>query len=148
MNVRNILLPVGVLLAGFAAGGGAAIVAARVAGPPKPSAAPVAEDERTGFVPVTRIIAPLVMSDGRLSGYVAFDIQLQVPADKVEFVTVRVPLLLDAINMRTYRTPMAAGPDGMLPDVATFRDIVNAVLPGAIGPHLVRKVAVTQALPA
>jgi hypothetical protein len=56
--------------------------------------------------------------------------------------------LLHAINMRTYRTPMAAGPDGMLPDISVFRKIVMDAAPEAFGPKVVRLVAVTQAVPA
>ena len=148
MGILKILMPVGVLLAGLGAGGGAAVVAMQIAGPAKPAAAHAAKEEKTEFVPVPHIIAPLVFRDGRLSSYVAFDVQLEVPADKVEFTTARLPLLLDAITMRTYRTPMAAGPDGMLPDVATFRDLVKTAAAQSLGPGLVRKVAVVKAVAA
>jgi len=148
MGIMKILMPVGVLVAGLGAGAGAAVVAVQVAGPAKPRAAHAAKEEKTEFVPVPHIIAPLVFADGRLSSYVAFDVQLEVPVDKVEFATARLPLLLDAITMRTYRTPMAAGPDGMLPDVATFRELVKTAAAQSLGPDLVRKVAVTKAVAA
>lgn len=148
MGMLKILMPAGVLIAGLGAGAGAAVVAVQVAGPAKPAAAHAAKEEKTEFVPVPHVIAPLVFADGRLSGYVAFDVQLEVAADKVESTTARLPLLLDAITMRTYRTPMAAGPDGMLPDVATFRDVVKTAAAQSLGPDLVRKVAVTKAVAA
>jgi hypothetical protein len=76
------------------------------------------------------------------------DVQLEVDEAKAEFVGQRMPLLLHAINMRTYRTPMAAGPDGMLPDLEGFRKLVDAASNEAFGPKIVRKIAVTGANPA
>ena len=116
---------------------------------PAPAAAAQVEDEvEPSFVDAGKILAPLVFADGRLSGYVQFQVQLEVPADKAEFVSARLPLLLHAVNMRTYRTPMAAGPDGLIPDLETFRKVVMAAAPEAFGPGVLRKVAVTQANPA
>ena len=60
----------------------------------------------------------------------------------------RLPLLLHAINMRTFKTPMAAGKDGLLPSLEQFRKIVEAAAPEAFGAGVVRKVAITQATPA
>lgn len=146
--MKKILLPLGVLLAGAGVGSGAAFGTTMFVGQAPKEAGHAAEPEETGFVPASKVIAPLVLRDGRLAGYVAFDIELEVPADQVETVTARLPLLLHAINMRTYRTPMAAGPDGMLPDLGTFRALVLQAAPEAFGPGLVRKVAITQAVPA
>ncbi len=71
-----------------------------------------------------------------------------MPTDKADYVTARLPLLLHAINMRTFRTPMASGPDGLLPDLETFRRVVMASAPEAFGPGVLRKVAVTKVNPA
>lgn len=146
--MKKILLPLAVLLAGAGVGGGAAFGTTKLVVPPANPAGQAPEEEPTAFVPVTKIIAPLVLSDGRLAGYVAFDVQLAVPVDQVETVTAKLPLLLHAINMRTYRTPMAAGPDGMLPNLAAFRKLVLEAAPEAFGSPVVRKVAITQAVPA
>lgn len=146
--MKKLFLPLLVLIAGAATGGAAAYGAGQVMGPPSPPGAAARDDsEETSFVPVTKITAPLVMADGRLSGYVSFDVELKVPIDKADFVRERLPLLLHAINMRTYRTPMAAGPDGMLPEIGVFRKIVMDAAPEAFGPGVVRMAAVTHAVP-
>ena len=145
---KLLLLPV-LLLAGLGVGGGAAYGTITLMGPPKPAAAHAeAEAAEPSFVDAGKVLAPLVTADGRLSGYVQFQVQLEVPEDKAADVTARLPLLLHAINMRTYRTPMAAGPDGLLPDLGTFRKVVMEAAPEAFGAGVLKKVAVTQASPA
>jgi len=138
-----------VLLAGLGLGGGAAFATMLVLGPTHGTeGATVSEDAKVSFVPTGKVLAPLVFADGHLAGYVQFDIELEVPQDKAQFVTDRLPLLLHAINMRTYRTPMAAAPDGMLPDIEVFRKVVLQAAQEAFGAPIVRKVAVTAASPA
>jgi hypothetical protein len=134
-----------VLLAGLGLGGGAAMATAMLLGP---RGAPTQAEAAPNFVDGGKVLAPLVFADGRLSGYVQFHIQLQVPEDKTDYVTARLPLLMHAINMRTFRTPMAAGPDGLLPNIEMFRKVVLDSAPEAFGRGVVRKVAVTQATPA
>ncbi|SEI79375.1 hypothetical protein SAMN05428950_101242 [Sphingomonas sp. OV641] len=147
--MKKILLPLAVLIAGAGVGGAAAYGTTLITGgSPVEQGVSVEERGDTAFVPATEVVAPLVTVDGRLAGYVQFEIQLEVAAGKVEFVTARLPLLLHAINMRTYKTPMAAGPDGMLPDLATFRAIVMAAAPEAFGKNVVKAAALTQAVPA
>jgi hypothetical protein len=146
--MKKILFLAGTILAGLGLGGGAAYATVTLLGPTKPGAAAHAEDAEPSFVDAGKVLAPLVFPDGRLSGYVQFQVQLEVPEDKAAFVTARLPLLLHAINMRTYRTAMAAGPDGLIPDLETFRKVVLAAAPEAFGPGVLRKVAVTQANPA
>jgi hypothetical protein len=147
--MKKILVPLGVLILGTGVGGGAAFGTSMIVGGKEHGAASAAAaPEATSFVPADKVIAPLVMADGRLAGYVSFEVQLQVPTDKVEEVTAKLPLLLHAINMRTYHTPMAAGPDGMLPDIGVFRKVVEDAGSEAFGPGVLRKAAVTQAEPA
>ena len=147
--MKKILFLLIVLLAGLGLGGGAAFATMLVLGPNHAQKdAPEASDTKTSFVPTGKVLAPLVFPDGHLAGYVQFEIQLEVAQDKSEFVTDRMPMLLHAINMRTYRTPMAAGPDGMLPDLETFRRVVLQASQEAFGAPIVRKVAVTAASPA
>ncbi|WP_213981698.1 hypothetical protein [Sphingomonas sp. dw_22] len=145
--MKKILFLLIVLLAGLGLGGGAAFATMLVLGPGHGETASD-EDTRSAFVPTDKILAPLVFADGHLAGYVQFDVQLEVPEDKAEFVKDRLPLLLHAINMRTYRTPMAAGPDGILPDLEIFRKVVLQSSQEAFGAPIVRKVAITAASPA
>lgn len=143
--MKKMLFLIAVLLAGLGLGGGAAMATAMLLGP---KGAAAHADAAPTFVDGGKVLAPLVFADGRLSGYVQFQIQLQVPEDKTGFVTARLPLLMHAINMRTFRTPMAAGPDGLLPNIDVFRKVVLDSAPEAFGHGVVRKVAVTQATPA
>ncbi|NYT42091.1 hypothetical protein HZY97_15075 [Sphingomonas sp. R-74633] len=148
--MKKILFSVIVLLAGLGLGGGAALATLVILGP-RPAHAEAkaeAEDKTLVFVPVDKLLAPLVTADGRLTGYVQFQFNLEVAEDKSGEVTKRLPLLLHAINMRTFKTPMAAGPDGMLPGLDQFRKVVESAAPEAFGPGVVRKVAITQATPA
>jgi hypothetical protein len=141
---RIITLPA-VLLLGLGVGGGSAYATARLLGGPEIEARAEAAD--SAFVPTGPVLAPLVLADGRLSGYVTFEVQLEVPPDQVEFVTARMPLLLHAINIRTFRSPLASGPDGMLPDVEQFRKVVMTASPEAFGAGVVRQAAITHATP-
>lgn len=132
-----------ILLAlGCAVGGGSAYATGLFLGPVE------RQEADSAFVPTGPLLAPLVLDDGRLTGYVSFEMQLEVPADQVDFVTARMPLLLHAINLRTFRSPLASGPDGMLPDVAQFREVVMAAAEEAFGSAVVRHAAITQATPA
>jgi hypothetical protein len=75
-------------------------------------------------------------------------VQLETVDADVAFVTARLPVLMNAINMRTFRVPMASGPDGMLPNLTTFQKIVMESSNEAFGPRIVRRVVITQAAPA
>lgn len=148
--MKKMLFLIVVVLAGLGLGGGAALATLVVLGPrPAQAAKAPAEEVETVFVPVDKLLAPLVSAeDGRLTGYVQFQFNLEVPKDKSSDVTKRLPLLLHAINMRTFKTPLAAGKDGLLPSLDQFRKVVEAAAPEAFGAGVVRKVAITQATPA
>lgn len=141
-----VLVPI-LLLAGVGVGGGAAF-GVRAFLPPASAKASPAPAVETTFTPTGKILAPLVFADGRLSGYVQFDVQLETSTADAAFVTPRLPLLLNAINMRTFRVPMASGPDGMLPNLDVFRKLVLDSSNEAFGPHVVRRAVITQATPA
>jgi len=141
--MRKALFLIALLIAGLGVGGGAGYAAILLL-KPKPAASAEAAPV---FVPTGKILAPLVGADGRLTGYTSFEVAIEVPADKADFVAPRLPMLLHAINMRSYRTPMAAGPDGMLPNIDVFRRLVLSAAPEAFGAGVVRRVAITQAMP-
>lgn len=145
--MRKLVTMILVALLGLAVGGAAAWATALLAGP-RPAAAHAAPARPPVFVPAGKILAPLVFGDGRLSGYVSFEFQLEVQDDRVAFVTARLPFLLHAINMRTYRAPMASGPDGMLPNLEVFRKVVEDASTEAFGAGIVRRAAITAAVPA
>jgi hypothetical protein len=60
----------------------------------------------------------------------------------------RLPLLLDAVNIRTCRTPMASGLDGLVPGVDTFRHVLVDAAIQTFGKGTIRRVVVAQATPA
>ncbi len=146
--MKKLLFTLVIIAAGLGLGGAAAFGTLLLLGPRPAGALAKAPEEDPAFVAVDKILAPLVFADGRLAGYTQFQIQLEVPKDQLAFVNARLPLLLHAINMRTFRTPLAAGPDGQLPNVEEFRKLVMSVAPEAFGAGMVRKVAITQAVPA
>lgn len=137
--------PLGAVLALIlgAAVGGASAYAVALIHPPS-GHMPV---KRTEFVQTGAIMAPLVFPDGRLSGYVSFEVQLEVPEGEGEGVKARLPLLLNAVNMRTYRTPLASGRDGLIPALDPFRKVVIDAAREIYGADLVLHVVVTQASP-
>lgn len=102
---------------------------------------------RTEFVQTGTMMAPLVFPDGRLSGYSSFDVQLEVPQGEGERVKAKLPLLLNAVNMRTYRAPLASGRDGLIPALDPFRKVVIDAAREIYGPDMVRRAVVTQASP-
>lgn len=143
-----LLIPL-LLVAGLGVGGGAAFGLQQLLPAPAAAAEPAARPKvETAFVPTGKILAPLVSADGRLAGYVSFEVQLETAESEVDFVTARLPLLMDAINMRTYRTPMTSGPGGMLPDLAVFRKVVMASATEAFGAKIVERAVIMQATPA
>ncbi|MET3722418.1 hypothetical protein [Sphingomonas trueperi] len=148
--MKKLLFLIVALIAGLAAGGGTAYAMVKMLGigVAKQEAKAEEKEEPGKFVPTGKVLVPLVFPDGHLAGYASMEVQLEVDEAKADFVAQRMPLLLHAINMRTYRTPMAAGPDGMLPNLEGFRKLVDSSATEAFGPKVVRKIAVTNANPA
>ncbi len=100
------------------------------------------------LVPTGTILAPLVFPDGRLAGYVNFEAQVEIQSDHFDDVRQHMPLLLDAVNMRTYRAPLASGRDGLIPGVDAFRKVLFDAAVATFGKKVVRRAVVTQAMPA
>jgi hypothetical protein len=106
-----------------------------------------ATENQTEFVKTDVMMAPLVFPDGRLSGYVSFEVQLEVPRGEEATIKAKLPLLMNAVNMRTYRAPLASGKDGLIPDLEAFRKIVMDAAGETYGAGFVRRAVVTQASP-
>ncbi|MBR0550955.1 hypothetical protein [Stakelama marina] len=149
-SVKKLLVPLALLAGGIGVGGGAAYATTILLGPPPAAGAAGHEDaEPTTFVDVDNVLAPLVLPDGeRLAGYVSFQLALEVPADRADDISARLPLLRHEINMRTYRQPMASGPDGTLPTLEVFRNVVRQAADAAFGKGAVSAIAIAQATPA
>lgn len=148
-SIKTMIMPIVLLAGGVGIGGGAAYATTMLLGPGDPAGVGSAEEEPTTLVEVDDVMAPLVLPDGqRLAGYVSFQIALQVPEDKADDVTAHLPLLRHEINMRTFRKPMASGPDGTLPTLEVFRQIVQEAADVAYDPGTVSAVAIASARPA
>lgn len=138
--MKRIILVTATILLGMGIGGGAAYGTGKLlAGKPlfKPLEHPV-------FVPTGQIVAPLVAQDGHLLGYMSFEAQLEVPSSKVDHVRANLPLLLDAATLRTFKAPIAGGPDGLVPKIAIVRTVVTDAARETFG-RAVTRVAITQA---
>lgn len=144
--MKKLLILLVLLILGLGVGSGAAYGIAQLLGPP-PEHLAQAEKAETVFVSAGTILAPIVTADGGLSGYANFDVQLEVTAEKEAEVTEQLPLLLHAVNLRTWTTPMAAGPDHILPDLRVFARIVEAAAAESLGKGAVQRVIVTGAKP-
>jgi hypothetical protein len=147
---RIVLLPL-LLTAGLVTGGGAAFAVRLAFGPVAPAAAATVSaeaDSDTAFVPAGAVLVPMVAADGGLAGYARIDVQLEVAADAAADVAARLPLLLNAVNLRTYKVPLAAGPGGQLPDLPAFRALVGDAAAEAYGKGIVKRVAITATHPA
>ncbi|USI71995.1 hypothetical protein [Sphingomonas morindae] len=139
--VKLLMLIPAMLIAGMLLGGGSAYtLAALLQGRPV-----LRLDSPNVFVATGTINAPLVSRDGQLLGYVAFDAQLEIPGIEEKRVRANLPLLLDAVNLRTFKAPIAGGRDGLLPDLAVFRAVVRDASRQVYGPSLVSRVVITQA---
>lgn len=145
--MKRALTLLGIVAGGILTGGGAAVTVAQL----RPAGQAAVAPEEQGplqFVDAGAVLVPLVFEDGQLAGYVSMEVQLQVDAGDAEAVTARLPLLLHAINLQTYRTPLAAGPDGQLPNLEAFRRVVAIAATEAFGQSKVRRVAITGTRPA
>ncbi|URD61916.1 hypothetical protein M8312_05250 [Sphingomonas sp. KRR8] len=137
------------VVSGGCAAGAASAFAVTLLHPQAPTAAsdrPGSPDlkETPEFVPVD-VLLPLVFSDGQLAGYASLKLQLRVAPGTGEAVKERLPLLLNAVNLQTYRTPLASGADGRLPDLSNFRLLVQRCADQALGRGTIIQVAITEA---
>lgn len=148
-SAKKLFMPLALLAGGVAVGGGAAYGTSLMLGMPPGQGKGGDEREPTTFVDVDNLLAPLVLPDGqRLAGYVSFNVALEVPVDRAEDISARLPILRHEINMRTYREPMASGPDGTLPKLEVFRDVLRASADATFGKGAVEAIAIAQATPA
>lgn len=137
-----------VLILGLGAGGGAAWGVGQWLGPPpeKPAHA-VEEKVETAFIKAGPVVAPIVTEDEQLSGYASFELELEVPAEEADALTARLPLLLHAINLRSFRTPMAAGKQKILPDLDRFSALVMDAATESWGKGKLTRAVITRAQP-
>ena len=148
-SIKKMIMPIVLLAGGVGIGSGAAYGTTMLLGPAEPGGESSEEAVPTTLVEVNDVMAPLVLPDGqRLAGYVSFEVALEVPEDKAEDVTAHLALLRHEINMRTYRKPMASGPDGTLPTLEIFREIVQEAADAAFEKGTVSAVAIASARPA
>lgn len=104
--------------------------------------------EETSFVSAGTIPIPLVLSDGRLGGYVDVTSQVEVSRAAEPDVRKRMPLMLDAVNMRAFQTPLARIPDGQIPRLDALRRMMQQAAVATFGRAAVRRVVIVRVSPA
>jgi len=137
-----ILIPLGLATG---AGGGAAMGFLKPGGPPAAEALTKLDGR---FVTLGALLIPVLLPDGQLTAYVTIEVQLEVDVADEEGATERVPLIIHAVNLRTFQTPLAAGPDGRLPDAGKVRALVAEEAAQVLGKGRVKSVALTRLAPA
>lgn len=138
---KLLMIPLG-LAAGAGGGAGVAfLMPAKIIERP-----PVAVGD-SQFVTLGAMLVPMTLADGQFTGYFSAEPQLEVGIEDAEGVTARVPLVIHAVNVRAFRTPLASGPDGRLPDAAKLRAIVAEEAGKVLGKGVVRSVALTRMTP-
>ncbi|WP_426265877.1 hypothetical protein [Sphingomonas sp. LHG3443-2] len=145
-GAKNLII---MIVAGLIAGsGGGAAVAFLVPaqGGEKPREEVTPGDST--FESLGPLLVPLIFADGKFTGYVRMEAQLEVGSEDAEGVKARLPLVIHAVNVRAYNKPLAGGPDGRLPDAAAFRTIVAEEAGKVLGKGVVRSVALTSIAPA
>jgi hypothetical protein len=103
--------------------------------------------EPTAFLEMPRMLGPIVDQEGRLMGYNQFIVHVEIQTKSDEDLKQWVPLLQDAINMRTFRTPMAVGTDGQRPNLDMLRQMVRAAAEEVLGKKEVRRILITESQP-
>lgn len=144
--MKLIVIPVAALIAGLVLGAGGMFFYERQFGgaPAQAKAAPSASREDSELLPAFKVRAPIVASDGTLSTYVVFTVQLAVAKTAAETAPEQLPMILNEINMRTYEAPLAQGADGRMPSVKLFREIVSAAAKPILGQGVLTNVMVTD----
>lgn len=140
---RRLLLILAGLLAGSGGAAGAyAAMGARVevVTPPKPA--------EIMYVDVGRMMVPLVDPNGDLVGYVAIEARMELLAENQAEVRDRLPVLQHEINMRSWKTGLAAGPDHMLLGTDNAMRLYKEAAAKAFGKHVVRRILLTSVTPA
>jgi len=107
-----------------------------------------ANQQETTFVPAGTIPIPLVLADGRLAGYVDVSSQVEVTRAAETDVRKRMPLLLDAVNMRAFQTPLARIPEGQIPRIDAVRRMMQQAAVGVFGRTAIRRVVIIRVSPA
>jgi hypothetical protein len=149
--MKKILTLLILLLLGIGIGGGAAYGVGMVMGPPPVEDTHAkeakAEHVETAFIPTGALTLPIVTNEGDLTGYGVFELQLEVTEEGEAEVASQMPLVLNAINMRTYRTPMTAGKQKVLPDLDVLSRIAMEASTQSLGKGKVIRAVVTSAKP-
>lgn len=145
--LKKIITLLLILLLGLGAGAGAAFGVSQLLGPPPTPDPHAAKKIETAFVPTGPLVLPIVTTDANLSGYGAFEMQIEVALDDEADVGANMPMVLHAINMRAWATPMAAGRQKILPDLDVLTRLALDAAQKALGKGKVLRVVVTSARP-
>ncbi len=146
--MKHLVIIIFALLLGVGSGGSAMyFLGPTVDRAAQPASAAPALREGSVILRPFKVRTPIVYSDGNLSTYVKFSVQLLVTKDFADKANEMQPMVINEINMRTFRTPLAMGPDGQIPNLQVFRDIALASARKVLGRSNVNKVLITDVEP-
>jgi hypothetical protein len=146
--MKQILIAILCLLAGLGIGGGGTYAyAINVGLGGKPATErPDPAGENKMLAPF-KIRAPITYEDGTLATYAVFKVQLVVKAESAEKAETDEALVINAINMRTFKTPLVKTEDGQIPDVEAFRKVIADAGTEALGKGVVANILITDIQP-
>lgn len=142
------MLPVVLLLAGLAIGGGGAAGYFLFMHKPANAAAPAPEKEATAkkrdkdYVKIERMMVPLIDPEGRLVRYASLDIHLQVDADKRAEADMNVALARAAITRRMSQESVVSLKDSGVVDYDRADAILTEAVNAGYGKPMVDKVLI------
>ena len=143
--IKRIGIMAGLLVLGVLVGAGSAFAVVRLF--PEQFKIGSARHGPTEFVTVDPLLVPLVFRDGKLAGYITIQCDLEVAKGKGEEAKSRMVLFMNADDMRTFAKPLAAGPDGQLPDLKSLQKLLQEAADVAYGKGYVRRAMVSRANP-
>jgi hypothetical protein len=146
--MRQILIAILCLISGIAAGGGGTYAYAVNFGLPdgKGPKRPDPSGANKVLAPF-KIRAPITYEDGTLATYAVFKIQLVVKEEAAEKAEEKEAFLINAINMRTYKTPLVKSSDGQIADIETFRKVISDASAEALGKGVAANILITDVQP-
>lgn len=146
--MKQVMIVILCLLAGLGIGAGGTYAYALnfglgdETGPKRPDPA----GENKALAPF-KVRAPITFEDGTLATYAVFKVQLVVKEEAALKAEEEEAKVINAINMRTFKTPLVKGPDGQIPDIESFRKVVAEAGTEALGKGVVANILITDVQP-
>lgn len=109
---------------------------------------PAEADVALEYVDLPSMILPVVDAQGTLTGYVAIEARLEVPAGTVEAMAAGLPLVRHEVNLAAWSRSLSQGTDGRLVDAVAAQRLYEKAARRIFGQKAVRRVLLTTIRPA